>query len=74
MKEGMVLIQEILDIFPDWAPGIQWKGIGMYKIGHFEESLELLIRAQELINTTKYDIHHYMQQAETALARQNNEM
>ena len=70
LDEGMELIQNLLERYPDWSPGLKIKGLGLYKLGMYEESLKNFRRAENLTNTFRFDIHQYIQEAEQAIASQ----
>ena len=67
MNEGLELIQKVFEIHPNWWPVYKWKGIGLYKMGEYEASLEYLKKSEELVNTFKYDIYQYIRMAEQAI-------
>ncbi len=48
VNEGMVLFEKILEQYPKSINSQYYKGLGYYKLGKLEESLQLLKRAEEL--------------------------
>ena len=70
LEEGMKLIQDLLKRYPDWSSGLKIEGLGYYKLGMYDKSLELLKRAEDLTNTFRFDINQYIMEVEQAIASQ----
>lgn len=74
INEGMALTQRLLEKYPNSMNLRRIKGYGLYKLGRFEEALQLLEEAKEL-DPVFWDneIDQYIQKTRQALAKQNSE-
>jgi hypothetical protein len=66
----MELVDKGLEIRPDYVNFIMVKGIGYYKLGNYEEAVQLLSgfwKENFYFNTNYY---HFLQDAKQALANQ----
>jgi tetratricopeptide (TPR) repeat protein len=70
VEEGMELVNKGLEIRPDYLGFIMIKGIGYYKLGNYEEAVQLLggFWKEYFYFSTHY--YHYLQDAKQALANQ----
>ena len=74
LDEGMELIQELHDSFPDSKNILIAKGWGCYKMGRYNEALQYLRRVEELgvAFIAADNLQQQIQEVEQALAKQNN--
>jgi TolB-like protein len=70
VNEGMELVQKGLTIQPDNSFLLWCKGLGYYKQGKYEEAIQFLIRAEEIIGLLS-ELCKDLHEAEQALANQN---
>jgi TolB-like protein/Tfp pilus assembly protein PilF len=70
VNEGMELVQKGLTIQPDNSFLLWCKGLGYYKQGKYEEAIQFLIRAEEIIGLYS-ELCKDLHEAEQALANQN---
>jgi tetratricopeptide (TPR) repeat protein len=71
MDEGMEIVQKGLEINPDNPNLLVVKGLGYYKQGKYEESLENYRRANEKIEGFNYEVNQFIKEVEQALANKN---
>ena len=73
VNEGLVLIEKVFDLYPNSAFALYIKGMGYFKLGQYQESLQLLSRAE--LNEPSFHlnslIHLQIQEVELAIADQN---
>jgi len=71
IEEGLALTEKGLKTYPDYWELLIWKGAALYKLGKHEEALAIFNNVDE--NTIGYIrlLKGYIQEAEQALARQN---
>ena len=74
LNEGMELIEELEESFPDDKSILTAKGWGCYKMGRYMEALQYLRRVEELgvDISIEDDLQQQIQEVEQALASQNN--
>ena len=66
----MELVEELFEIRPD-NENLRWlKGIGLYKQGKYEESLQYLRKIKDDKQNYNYQIDHDIQMVEEVLAKQ----
>jgi tetratricopeptide (TPR) repeat protein len=69
IKEGLALAEKGLKIYPDDYQLLTWKGAALHKLGKHEEALAIFNKVDE--NQIDRLLKDYIQEAEQALARQN---
>ena len=72
-KDRMELIQEALEITPDYALRLSIKGWGYYKQDKLEEAIQLLRLAKENCLSVNPFLEKDIQEVEQALAKQKSE-
>ena len=73
IDEGLEIINKAVELSPNNFNYMYTKGWGLYKIGKYEESLELLESSWDI--RSRYNHNHYVhiQEVKQALAKQNSE-
>ena len=71
VNEGMELIDKGLEIQPEVRELLWIKGLGYYKLGKYEEAVNLISRAWESWPEFNIDVYQNLQDAKQALANQN---
>ena len=71
VSEGLELINQVLEISPDEPHAMQVKGWGLFKHGKYEQALETLKKAWDMIPYYNHEFYLHIQQVEKALANQN---
>lgn len=70
MEEGLDLIEDLLTIHPDERAIIFTKAKAYYKLGRYDEALELVNRADELHRGFTMELYEQRQEIELAMAAQ----
>jgi tetratricopeptide (TPR) repeat protein len=73
ISQGMDLINEALEIYPESSAYIQSKGWGLYKQGKYEDSLELLEKSWDLKYFYNHELYLNIQEVKQAIAKQRSE-
>ena len=71
IEEGLALTEKGLKICPDDWELLMWKGAALHKLGKHEEALAILNKVDENLIGYHRLLKDYIQEAEQALARQN---
>ncbi|MGW8314794.1 MAG: FlgO family outer membrane protein [Bacteroidales bacterium] len=70
VEEGLSMVDEILRDNPDYYDILFFKGVGLYKLGHTEQALQILKEAWEKRFTYRHDHYLATQEVEQALKNQ----
>ncbi len=67
VEEGLFMVDEILNVNPDYYDILFFKGVGLYKLGQTEEALQILKQAWEKRFTYRHDHFLAIQEVEQTL-------
>jgi tetratricopeptide (TPR) repeat protein len=70
INEGLEIIDKALAINPDYYLNLDTKGWGLFKLGKYKESLELLEKAWEVKPIYDHGIYLHIQEVKKAIASQ----
>ncbi len=74
IEEGLELAEGLLEQLPEYWPAIDAKGWALYKLGRYEEALNLLKDSWDLKFAYSHNGYLHIQEVEKAVARQNSEL
>lgn len=74
IQEGIKLADRVLEQAPEYWPSIDAKGWGLYKLGKYEEALDLLKNSWDLKFAYSHTGYLHIQEVEQAALKQRNEL
>lgn len=71
IEEGLALSENILESFPEYWPSLDAKGWALYKLGKYDEALEILKDSWDLKPAYSHTGYLHIQEAEKAVESQS---